>query len=386
MHSIYRRFDEFEHDQFERDFLSNEIGSSHGSKRFLLILLVAFLTFSCDAQKNQEVTGAAADPSGPPIEVAAPRGLPPVPIPPDNRPTTDSIALGRKLFYDVKLSRDDTLSCASCHNPALHFTDGQQVAKGISGQLGTRNTPSLLNAAYNIDQFWDGRAASLEQQAGSPIASPKEMNLPHEICLTRLNADQAYRDEFAKAFGPGVITMEKVVKAIAGFERTLLSGNSPFDRYQYGGDKTALSAAAIRGLAIFTDKTRGNCSTCHTVGEKSALFTDGKFHNLGAGMNSNGELADLGRYTHTGSDADRGAFRTPSLRNVAQTAPYMHDGSLKTLKDVIDFYVGGGNSTPQLDREMKPLKLSAQDRSDLVIFLKALTGDMPSNAGPISKD
>jgi cytochrome c peroxidase len=180
--------------------------------------------------------------------------------------------------------------------------------------------------------------------------------------------------------------MDKVVKAIAGFERTLLSGNSPFDRYQYGGDKTALSAAATRGLAIFTDKTRGNCSTCHTIGERFALFTDGKFHNLGAGMNANGELADEGRYTHTGSDADRGAFRTPSLRNVAQTAPYMHDGSLKTLKDVINFYVGGGNSTPQLDREIKPLKLSEQDRSDLVIFLEALTGDMPSNAGRPSKN
>jgi cytochrome c peroxidase len=356
------------------------------SKRLLLILFAAFLTFSCGTQKNLELTGAAAHPSGSPIKISAPLGLPPVPVPPDNPPTIDSIALGRRLFYDVRLSRDNSLSCASCHNPTLHFADGQQVAKGIGGQLGTRNTPSLLNAAYNIDQFWDGRADSLERQAGSPIASPKEMNLPHEVCLTKLNADQTYRDEFAKAFGPGSITMEKVVKTIAGFERTLLSGNSPFDRYQYGGDKTALSAAAIRGLAIFTDKTRGNCSTCHILGERFALFTDGKFHNLGAGMNSNGELTDQGRYTHTGSDADRSAFRTPSLRNVAMTAPYMHDGSLKTLKDVIDFYVGGGNSNPNLDREIKPLKLSAQDRSDLVIFLEALTGDMPSNARPPSKD
>jgi cytochrome c peroxidase len=413
MHSIYRRFDEFEHDEFERDFRSNGIRSSNvviwihrlgaeaavesqrdnrgsrlsaASRPSLLILLLAFLTFSCGTRKNLEMTGAAAHPSGPPIEISAPLGLPPVPIPSDNPPTADSIALGRKLFYDVKLSRDDSLSCASCHNPALHFADGQRVAKGIGSQLGTRNTPSLLNAVYNIDQFWDGRADSLEQQAGSPIASAKEMNLPHEVCLTKLNADQAYREEFAKAFGPGVITMDKVVKAIAGFERTLLSGNSPFDRYQYGGDKTALSAAGIRGLAIFTDKSRGNCSTCHTVGEKFALFTDGKFHNIGAGMNSNGELTDQGRYTHTSSDADRGAFRTPSLRNVAMTSPYLHDGSLKTLKDVIDFYVGGGNSNPQLDREIKPLKLSAQDRSDLVIFLEALTGDMPTNAGHIKKD
>jgi cytochrome c peroxidase len=376
---IHRRGEEAT-DKAQRD--NRGFCLSVASRLILLVLLAAFLTFSCDTQKNLEMTGAAAQPTGSPVEINAPLGLPPISIPPDNRPTSDSIALGRKLFYDVRLSRDDTLSCASCHNPALHFADGQQLAKGIGGQLGTRNSPSLLNAAYNTGQFWDGRADSLEQQAGSPIASPKEMNLPHEVCLTRLNADQAYREEFTKAFGPGLITMDKVVKAIAGFERTLLSGNSPFDRYQYAGDRTALSAAAIRGLAIFTDKSRGNCATCHTIGEKFALLTDSKFHNLGAGMNSNGELTDQGRYIHTRSDADRGAFRTPSLRNVSLTAPYMHDGSLKTLKDVIDFYVGGGNSNPQLDKEIKPLKLSAQDRIDLIIFLEALTGDMPPNAGP----
>ncbi|MGE0131535.1 MAG: cytochrome-c peroxidase [Blastocatellales bacterium] len=352
------------------------------SKRVLFILLAAFTTLSCGGQKKLVMTGASAHPIGAPVEIEAPPGLPPASIPSDNRPTADSIALGRKLFYDVKLSSDDTLSCASCHSPALYFADGQQVAKGVNGQLGPRNTPTVLNAAYGLAQFWDGRAASLEQQVGGPIANPKEMNQPHEVCIAKLNADQSYRDEFAKVFGPGMITMDKIEKAIASFERTLLSGNSPFDRYRYGGEKGALSASAVRGLAVFTDKNRGNCATCHTVGEKFALFTDGKFHNLGAGMNSSGELTDLGRYEQTGSETDRGAFRTPGLRNVARTAPYMHDGSLKTLKEVVDFYMGGANSNPQLDREIKPLKLSAQDRADLVAFLEALTGEVPADAGP----
>ncbi|MBO0798767.1 MAG: hypothetical protein J2P31_08075, partial [Blastocatellia bacterium] len=304
---------------------------------------------------HKENIGRKAHPTGDPIKIQAPLGLPKVPLSKDDQPTEDSIALGRKLFYDVKLSGDDSLSCAGCHNPALHFADGLPVAKGK--ETGTRNTPTLLNAAYSVLQFWDGRAASLEQQAGNPIANPKEMNLPHEVCLTRLNADQAYKEAFARAFGPGVITMDKVEQAIAGFERTLLSGNSPFDRYQYGGDKSALSAPAIRGLAIFTDRSRGNCVTCHTINEKFALFTDGKFHNIGAGMNSNGELTDPGRQAVTGAESDRGRFRTPSLRNVAQTAPYMHDGSLKTLKEVVDFYAGGANSNPQLDAENKATQI-----------------------------
>jgi cytochrome c peroxidase len=355
-------------------------------KRIFLILLVTVIALSCGIRKTLEMTGAAARPLGTPVEIKPPLGLPTPPIPNDNRPTADSIALGRKLFYDVRLSRDSTVSCASCHSPELHFSDGQPLAKGVGGQLGARNSPTVLNAAYSTFQFWDGRAASLEKQAGGPIADPKEMNLPHDVCVAKLNSDQEYRDQFAKVFGSGQITMDKVEKAVASFERTLLSGNSPFDRYQYGGDRTALSAEAIRGLAIFTDKNRGNCATCHTIGEKYALFTDGKFHNLGAGMNSSGELTDLGRYVQTGLEADRGSFRTPSLRNVAKTAPYMHDGSLRTLKDVVDFYVGGGNSNPQMDPEIKPLKLSAQDRSDLVIFLEALTGERPAHSGPPAKE
>jgi cytochrome c peroxidase len=347
--------------------------------RLGLALLMVGLVFSCRTQRDLPAT---ARPIGAAVTITPPLGLPAVPVPADNPPTAEAIALGRRLYHDKRLSRDNSLSCADCHNPSLRFADGLPVARGVGGQQGTRNTPTTLNAAYNLVQFWDGRAASLEQQAGMPIANPIEMNLPHDVCVTKLSAEQSYLEEFASVFGPGPITMDKLQKAIASFERTLLSGNAPFDHYQFGGDKSALSAAALRGLAIFQDKQRGNCATCHTIEEKFALFTDQKFHNVGAGLDANGELKDLGRFTPTNVEAERGAFRTPSLRNVAQTAPYMHDGSLKTLKDVLDFYVGGGSSNPQLDKEIKPLKLSAQERADLLAFLESLTGELPANTAP----
>jgi cytochrome c peroxidase len=347
--------------------------------RLLPILAGLWLLSSCGA-KHQ--TDADAHPIGAPVAIPAPLGLPPVPIPADNPPTAETIALGRRLFYDRKLSGDETFSCASCHNPQLDFTDGRRVAEGVHKQQGTRNTPTILDAAYNLTQFWDGRAPSLEDQSSGPIANPIEMAQTHDACVAKFNRDATYRRDFAAAFGSGPATLRKAEMAIASFERTLIGGNSPFDRYRFGGDKTAMSQPAIRGLAVFTDKQRGNCATCHTIEKDYALFTDGKYHNLGAGMNAEGELTDLGRYNQTKADADRGAFRTPTLRNVSKTAPYMHDGSKKTLKEVVDFYVGGGSSNPQLDKEIKELKLSGQERADLVAFLEALTCEPPKNAGP----
>ena len=195
-------------------------------------------------------------------------------------------------------------------------------------------------------------------------------------------ADSSYRSEFESAFGPGPITFEMVEKAIASFERTIVSGNSPFDRYLYGGDEEALSESAQRGLEVFRDPEKGNCAACHTIDETYALFTDNEFHNLGVDLDPQGELKDLGRYEVTQNESDRGAFKTPSLRNVALTAPYMHDGSLKTLQDVIDFYVGGGSSNPWLDEEMKALDfLTFPERADLLAFLESLTGEMPPNVG-----
>lgn len=337
---------------------------------------------ACTGRKPE----AAAHPIGTPVAIAVPLGLPPVPIPAGNPPTAETIALGRRLFYDAKLSADNTLSCSNCHNPTFDFTDGQRFSVGAHGQRGTRNAPTILNAAFNATQFWDGRAADLENQAAGPIANPVEMNQTHEACVAKLNGDAAYRREFAAAFGPGPVTLRKVEMALASFERTLISGNSPFDRYQFGGEKSAMSASAIRGLAIFRDKQRGNCATCHTIEDHYALFTDGKFHNLGEGLNAEGELTDLGRYDQTKADSDRGAFRTPTLRNIAGTAPYMHDGGKKTLREVVDFYVGGGSSNPQLDKEIKELKLTGQEKDDLVAFLEALTCAPPANAGPPAKN
>jgi cytochrome c peroxidase len=314
---------------------------------------------------------------GTPVAIEVPLGLPPVSIPADNPPTADSIALGRKLFFDVRLSGDDTVSCATCHNPQLSFTDGLPGSRGIGKKIGRRNAPTVLNSAYYSTFFWDGRAATLEQQAGFPIANPDEMGQSHDLSIKKFEKIPEYKKEFELVYGPGRLTIEKVEMAIASYERTLLSGDSPFDRYMYGHDDSALSTEALRGLKIFMDKKRSNCSTCHTIGESYATFSDGKFHNLGAGVNSKGELTDLGRFEQTKVEADRGAFRTPDLRNVAKTAPYMHDGSLKTLKDVVDFYDGGGTSNPQLDSEIKELKLTERERADLVAFLESLTGGKP---------
>ena len=323
-----------------------------------------------------------AKPQGSELKIAIPLGLPKLPIPVDNPPTAKTVALGRKLFYDTKLSADGKLSCASCHGPETGFADPRQFSVGFENKTGDRNAPTVINAAYSPLQFWDGRAATLEAQVAGPIANPVEMNLPHEQCVAKLSADPGYVKLFDEAFGPGGVTMPRVQNAIASFERIVLVGNSPFDRYRYGKDPKAMSPEAIRGLAIFKDVNRGNCAVCHTIGETDALFTDGKFHNLGAGMDSNGELKDLGRYKVTRIETDRGAFKTPTLRNITKTAPYMHDGSQKTLKEVVDFYVGGGNSNPHRDKEIKELKLTGRDREDLVEFMKALTGDLPPNVGP----
>jgi cytochrome c peroxidase len=351
-----------------------------------LVAGIMLLAAGCGptASKAPEVASAPpARPVGPAIQIPAPLGLPAVPLPESNPPTAETIALGRKLFFDVRLSHDNTVSCASCHAPAAGFADPRRFSIGVGGKAGTRQAPSAMNAVYNPTQFWDGRAASLEDQAAGPIANPVEMNLAHDDCSTRIESDPVYKELFEKAFGPGPVNMDKITKAIASFERTLVSGNSPFDKYQYGGDKKAMSVAAIRGLAIFKDANRGNCVVCHTIDEKHALFTDGKFHNLGVGLDAKGELTDLGRYQQTKVEADKGAFRTPTLRSIAQTAPYMHDGSHRTLSEVVDFYVGGGSSSPYRDKEIKELKLSGQDRADLVAFLQALTGEAPPNSKPI---
>ncbi|MEZ5398162.1 MAG: cytochrome c peroxidase [Bryobacteraceae bacterium] len=327
-----------------------------------------------------------AMPVGTVMEIKAPLGLPPVPLPADNPPTADTIALGRKLYYDGKLSVDGTVSCAFCHNPKFGFSDGQKTSLGVKAQRGGRNAPTVWNSAYSTTQFWDGRAPSLEEQAGGPMQNPIEMAHTPDGVIAAVNANPEYKPLFEKAYGPGPATFQKVRYAIASFERTVLTGNSPFDKYMWGGDKKAMSASAIRGLDVFRDPKKGNCAVCHTIEKDHALFTDNKFHNLGEGVDSKGELKDLGRYEVTKIEADKGAFKTPTLRNIAESGPYMHDGSLKTLKDVVDFYVGGGNSNPWRDKEIKSLDhLSKQERADLVAFMESLTGETPANIGPLSE-
>lgn len=342
----------------------------------LLALLSGLLLLYAAANRPTAV------PVGHVIEIRAPLGLPPVPIPADNPPTAETIALGRRLYYDFALSSDNTISCASCHMPAVGFADGRRVSTGVGGKQGVRNSPSVVNSAYYTLQFWDGRAGTLEKQTEGPVANPVEMAHSLHGVVERLSADPTYVAAFKQAFGPGPITYEKVEKCIASFERTVLSGNSPFDRYYYGGDKSAMTEAQIRGLDLFRDPKKGNCASCHSIGEHNALFTDNKFHNIGVGFD-NGTTNDKGRAAISGDVQETGAFKTPTLRNVAITAPYMHDGSQKTLKDVMDFYVGAGNSNPYLDKEIHSLDfLTGQERQDLLDFMQALTGDMPPNVGP----
>jgi cytochrome c peroxidase len=338
---------------------------------------IAGLAILLNACASSPARLATSHPIGEPVSIEAPLGLPPVPIPSDNPLTRETIALGKKLFFSTILSADGSISCATCHDPTKAFTDGKRISAGMGGKTGKRNAPTVINAAYNKLQFWDGRAASLEEQASGPMFSPEEMGHSMQGVEAKLSADPEIRTLFEAAFGPGPVTLDGVTKALASYQRTLLSGNSPFDRYFFGGDAAALGESARRGFEVFRDPKRGNCATCHVVEAKSALFMDHKFHNLGAGLDPDGAIPDAGRIAHTLRDGDQGAFRTPGLRNVALTAPYMHDGSLKTLKEVVDFYVGGGSSNQFLDPEIRPLRLTRQDREDLITFLESLTGEMP---------
>jgi cytochrome c peroxidase len=323
-----------------------------------------------------------AVPIGPQVKLNTPLGLPPILVPRDSPPTAETIALGRQLYYDPILSVDNSVSCATCHSPDTAFADPKPVSIGVGHKFGVRNSPTVMNSVYYSLQFWDGRAVSLEKQAEEPVQNPVEMAHSLRGVEERLNADPGYRIEFERAFGPRPITFEKAEKAIASFERTLVSGNSPFDRWYYGHDEKAVSDSVKRGFEVFRDSKKGNCAVCHSVGEKYALFTDNKFHNLGVGVTDE-RVSDVGRFKETERLEDMGAFKTPSLRNVAITAPYFHDGSRYTLKEALDYYIGGGNSNSNLDREMHPLNfLSAQERADLIAFLESLTGEMPANSGP----
>jgi cytochrome c peroxidase len=290
-----------------------------------------------------------------------------MPVPPSNPLTAEKVALGRKLFFDAVLSRDRTISCATCHDPKLGFTDNKPVAEGIAGQKGTRRTPRLINRGYGRSFFWDGRAATLEQQVLEPIENPIEMDMKLPEVTARLNADAAYAAEFRTVFSrpPDV---EALQQALASYVRSIVSGDAPYDRY-VAGQSDALTPAQRRGLELFRGK--GNCSVCHL----GPNLTDEEFHNTGVGW-KDGASEDPGRAKVTSAASDSGAFKTPTLREIASTGPYMHDGSLATLNDVIEFYDKGGEPNPRRSREIQRLDFSEQEKADLLAFLKALSGEV----------
>ncbi len=298
--------------------------------------------------------------------------LPPVPVPPGNPQTDAKIRLGAQLYFDPRLSADGTISCATCHKPDSAWANHDATDTGIRGQVGGRNSGTILDAAYMRYQFWDGRAGSLEEQALGPIHNPIEMGETLENVVRKLEAIPGYRSQFAEVFGTEVTT-DGIAKAIASFERTIVSGPSPYDRYLMG-EKGAMSESAIRGMDLFNGKA--HCTPCHS----GPTFSDQSFHNLGVGTRS--AKPDLGREAITKDPRDRGKFKTPGLRNVALTHPYLHDGSAKTLVAVIDLYDRGGEPNPNLDPLVLPLKLTTRDRADLVAFLEALTGALPNVKPP----
>jgi cytochrome c peroxidase len=329
-----------------------------------------------------------------PLTVAVPSGFTPlvtkVNVPVSNPLTKGKYELGRQLYFDPRVSLDGTVSCATCHNPAKGWTDHMRVSVGIDGQTGGRSAPTVLNTVYGRTMFWDGRAPSLEGQAQGPIQNPIEMGKQsYKEIIERLRKIPGYREQFEKVFGSNV-TLDGFAKAVATFERVAaISGNSKYDKYK-GGDNQALSDIEKRGMVLFglrlnpddefkTDVVRqkANCTACHA----GFNFTDEEFHNLGIGWDAkSGRFADLGRWAvepyGARFDGSLGAFKTPTVRDAEKTAPYMHDGSLATLEEVVEHYDKGGNPNPALDKEMKKkLNLTAQEKTDIVAFMKALTGE-----------
>jgi len=299
-----------------------------------------------------------------------PGPLPEVQHPADNPATPEKIALGKELFFDPRLSRTDQVACASCHDPARGFSNGERVATGVAGKLGTRSVPSLINVAYNRFQFWDGRASTLEEQALVPIQDPREMDMRLDALVQKLNGIAEYRRQFQAVFG-GEATAQRLGQALAAYERTIVSGDTPFDRY-LKGEKQALSRAAVRGMQLFYGQAR--CVLCH----KGPNFTDDDFHNIGI---VGDRPQDLGRRGVTGKQADQGKFKTPTLREVARTAPYMHNGRFKTLSEVVQHYNFGGvtdEANDYRDEQLRVLYLSEEQAKDLVAFLtEGLTAPRP---------
>ncbi len=367
------------------------------SKTFKFIVIASFaLAFTALAKASDSAEATRA------FEFKLPLGIPAEVwsyyVPKDNPLTQAKVELGKQLFFDKRLSADGTVSCATCHDPNLAFTDGKRFSDGINGRRGKRNSPTILNAMFNSGQFWDGRAQTLEEQAILPLIDADEMgNKSHDDVVARLQKIPEYTNLFREVFNTGV-TIGGVAKALASFERTLVSADSPFDRFN-AGNRDSMTEAAKRGMLTF--RTKARCNICHNINQSSPFLTDQNFRNTGVASNNsafdtithkatemtqtNNSAAilrslslqeggsELGRFIFTGNTLDIGAFRTPSLRNVELTAPYFHDGSAATLADVVRYYVKGGNEHPLRDWELNALSLTENEQSDVVEFLKSLT-------------
>ena len=341
-------------------------GSLLSGKSFLGVLAICAVTM----QSGWIATPAANAQSAAEYKLTIPFGLEEtkVVIPEDNPLTKDKVELGRLLFFDKRLSQDNTIACANCHLAKFGFTDGKPVSTGIRGQKGGRSAPASINRVFSSAQFWDGRAATLEAQSVGPFTNPIEHGFAnYDVMMAKMMKIAGYRKLFKQVFGDEGIKIDNVGKAIASFQRTVLSGNSLADRFDQGGGAGAISPAAQRGLLLFRDKAR--CTKCHS----GFNFTDEKFHNLGLGWDDN--KVDLGRYMVTKNAEDIGAFKTPTLREIARSGPYTHDGRFKTLEEVVNFYNKGGVKNPHQDPLIIPLELTDEEKSDLVQFLHTLNGE-----------
>ncbi len=322
------------------------------------MLLLAVAQTACATRSAPRTVGA---------ESSRPLGLDLYRPEPDDNPTVPAtVALGRRLFHERRLARDRSLACVDCHRPALAFTDGRAKAVGVYGRRGPRSVPTLVNRAWGESFFWDGRIDTLEMLVLAPIVAELEMDLTIGEAVDRLRGTTPYPTAFRETFG-GEVNGADLARALAAYIRTIQAGGSPYDRYVWG-DPAALSADAQAGLHLF--RGRANCTVCHA----GANLTDEQFHNTGVFWGQ--QPYDAGRVVVTGVSEDTGKFKTPTLREIEHTAPYMHDGSIATLEEVVDFYDRGGNANPYRDRELRPLSLTGEEKEALLNFLRSLSGEI----------
>jgi cytochrome c peroxidase len=374
------------------------------------------LIFGCERsakkESSKQPSTAETDPLAQPKslqQVGVPAQLTQEAIPPDNPQTPEKISLGQKLFFERRLSADGTVSCGTCHDPQLAFTDRKPLSVGIKGRVGQRNAPTILNALYNKTQFWDGRVNTLEEQAANPIVNAFEMGHPNlNAAVAQIASVEEYQQAFQRVFGRAPNGPD-LLRAIASYERTQLSFDSPFDRF-IAGDNNAIDASAKRGWELFN--TQARCNKCHALTDSQrdvTVFTDNDFHNIGIGILRHNvvalarqaeqliksgdtagidraaiqtDMSALGRFLITKKEKDTASFKTPDIRNVLVTGPYFHDGSQETLWDVIDHYnKGDGLQNPYLDEDIQPLALTETDIDDLVAFMASLTSAIYEEQG-----